>query len=128
METAGESPPGKELVMRILPRAAVLMVLLGLSLGTPGVFAKSRSQAPRPARTAVWSALQFVDALWSRVAEGWIKEGPRIDPLGSPGSSNGTQPQNIDAGPGIDPLGSPSSTNRTQPQNIDEGPGINPWG
>ena len=92
--------------MRILRRAAVLMVLLGLSLGTPGIFAApARSRAPRPARTAVWSALQFLDTLWSRVAGGWMK-----------------------AGPGIDPLGSPSPTNRMPPQNIDEGPGIDPWG
>ena len=91
--------------MRILRRAAVLMVLLGLSLGTPGIFAKSRSQASRPAKTAAWSAVQFFDALWSRVAGGWMKEGPGMDPLGSSSPPNRTQPQNIDEGPGIDPWG-----------------------
>src|SRR3954466_6065153 len=96
MGAAGEPPPGKEPVMRVMRRAAVLMVLLGLSLGTPGIFAApARPRAPRPAKTAGWSALQYLDALWSRIA-GHTKEGPGIDPLGSPGPSNGTQTQNGD--------------------------------
>jgi hypothetical protein len=106
MEAAGEPPPGKEPVMRVMRRAAVLMVLLGLSLGTPGIFAApARSRVPRPAKTAARSGVLLFDALWGRVAGGWIKEGPGIDPLGRPNPSNGTQTQNIDAGPGIDPWG-----------------------
>jgi hypothetical protein len=83
------------------------MVLLGLSLGTPGIFAaKPRSQAVRPANAAVWNAVQLFEAVRSRIG-GWLKEGPRIDPLGSPqaGSTNGAQPQGLDAGCEIDPLG-----------------------
>ena len=54
--------------MRVMRRAAVLMVLLGLSLGTPGIFAApARSQAHRPAKTAAWSATHLFDALWSRI-------------------------------------------------------------
>jgi len=91
--------------MRVLRRAAVLMVLLGLSLGTPGIFAApARSQAPRPAKTASWSAVQIFDVLWSRIA-GWTKAGLGSDPLGSPNPSNGTPTQNIDAGCTIEPLG-----------------------
>lgn len=107
MEAAGEPPPGKEPVMRVMRRAAVLMVLLGLSLGTPGIFAApARSRASRPAKTAAWSAVQLFEAVWSRVA-GWTKEGPRIDPLGSPqaGTTNGAQTQNLDAGCEINPWG-----------------------
>ena len=92
--------------MRVMRRAAVLMVLLGLSFGTPGIFAApAPSRAPRPAKTAAWSAAQLFEAVWSRVAGGWIKAGPGADPLGSPSSSNGTQTQNVDEGPRIDPLG-----------------------
>jgi hypothetical protein len=92
--------------MRVIRRAAVLMVLLGLSLGTPGIFAaKARSQAPRPAKTAARSGVQLFDALWSRIAGGWIKAGPGIDPLGSPSSSNGSQTQTLDAGCTIEPWG-----------------------
>ncbi len=95
--------------MRIVRRAAVLMVLLGLSLGTPGIFAApARSQAshPHPARTAAWSAVQLFEAVRSRLA-GWMKAGPGADPLGNPqgGSTNGAQSQNLDAGCEIDPLG-----------------------
>jgi hypothetical protein len=92
--------------MRVMRRAAVLMVLLGLSLGTPGIFAApARSQAHRPAKTAGRSSVHLFGGLWGWIAGGWMK-----------------------AGPGIDPLGSPSPTNRMPPQNIDEGPGIDPWG
>ncbi|HET9209049.1 MAG TPA: hypothetical protein VFR03_01550 [Thermoanaerobaculia bacterium] len=89
-------------------RAAVLMVLLGLSLGTPGIFAApARSRAPRPARTAAWSAVQLFEAVWSRVAGGWIKAGPGIDPWGNPqaGPADGAPTQNLDAGCTINPLG-----------------------
>src|SRR5947208_15293324 len=83
MEAAGEPPPGKEPVMRIVRRAAVLMVLLGLSLGTPGIVAApARSQVSHSARTATWSAVQLLEAVRSRIA-GWMKEGCRIDPLGT---------------------------------------------
>jgi hypothetical protein len=106
MEAAGEPPPGKEPVMRVLRRAAVLMVLLGLSLGTPGISAAARLQPHRPAKTAAWSGVQLFDALWRRLA-GWMKEGLGSDPLGrpQPGPTNGTQTQNVDAGCGIEPLG-----------------------
>jgi len=91
--------------MRVLRGAAVLMVLLGLSLGTPGIFAApARPQAHRPAKTAAWSATHLFDALWSRIA-GWTKEGPGIDPLGKPSPSNGAQTQNVDAGCGVEPWG-----------------------
>jgi hypothetical protein len=94
--------------MRIMRRAAVLMVLLGLSLGTPGIFAApARSRAPRPAKTAAWSAAQLFEALWSRVAGGWIKAGLGSDPLGSPqaGPASGSPTQNLDAGCEINPWG-----------------------
>lgn len=92
--------------MRVMRRAAVLMVLLGLSLGTPGIFAaKARSQAPRPAKTAAWSGVQLFEAVWSRLGGVWMKAGLGIDPLGSPSPSNGSQTQNVDAGCEIDPLG-----------------------
>ena len=94
--------------MRGLRRAAVLMVLLGLSLGTPGIFAaKPRSEAPRPAKAAVWSAAQFLDALRSRIGDIWMKAGPGADPLGSPqaGPANGAQTQSLDAGCTINPWG-----------------------
>jgi hypothetical protein len=93
--------------MRVLRRAAVLMVLLGLSLGTPGIFAaKPRSEAVRPAKAAAWNAAGLLEVVWGRIG-GWLKEGPRIDPLGSPqaGSTNGAQPQGLDAGCTINPLG-----------------------
>jgi hypothetical protein len=91
--------------MRVLRRAAVLMVLLGLILGTPGIFAApARPREHRPAKTAGWSAVQIFDALWSRIA-GWTKAGLGIDPLGNPSPSNGTPTQNVDAGCTIEPLG-----------------------
>ena len=91
--------------MRVMRRAAVLMVLLGLSLGTPGIFAApARSQAHRPAKTAGRSSVHLFGGLWGWIAGGWMKAGPGIDPLGSPSSS--TPPtQNIDAGCGIEPWG-----------------------
>ena len=115
--------------MRVLRRAAVLMILLGLCLGTPGTFAKPRSEAPRPASTAGWSAVQLFDALWSRLA-GWVKAGLGSDPLGSPraGATSGSQPQDTKEGPRIDPLGSPSPSNGAQTQSIDEGCTIEPLG
>jgi hypothetical protein len=94
--------------MRVLRRAAVLMVLLGLSLGTPGIFAaQARSAARRPAKTAVWSSVHLLDALWGRIVGGWIKAGLGSDPLGSPqaGSANGAQTQNLEAGCTINPWG-----------------------
>lgn len=93
--------------MRVLRRAAVLMVLLGLSLGTPGIFAApARSRTHHPAKMAAWSGGRLFEAMWRGLA-GWIKSGPGIDPLGSPqaGPTNGSQTQNIDAGCEIDPLG-----------------------
>jgi hypothetical protein len=92
------------------------MVLLGLSLGTLGIFAApTHSRVHRPAKTAGWNGVHLFDALWRRIA-GWTKEGPGIDPLGTK------------EGPRIDPLGSPSPSNGTQTQNVDSGCGIEPWG
>lgn len=111
MGAAGEPPPGKEPVMRALRRAVVLMVLLGLSLGAPGVFAANRRpEAPRAAKTAAWSGVPFLAALRSRIA-GWMKAGAGSDPLGSPqaGSANGAPAQSLDSGCGIEPLGLCSS-------------------
>ncbi len=115
--------------MRIVRRAAVLMVLLGLSLGTPGIFAApARSQASHPARAAVWSAVQLFEAVRSRLA-GWMKEGPGADPWGTK-EGPGIDPWGTKAGPGIDPLGNPQggSTNGAQSQNLDAGCEIDPLG
>jgi hypothetical protein len=133
--------------MRVLRRAAVLMVLLGLSLGTPGIFAApSRSQASRPAKVATRSSVHIFNALWGWIG-GWMKaglgsdplgnsgfsnssgtkEGAGSDPLGSSGSSNGSQIPGTKEGLGSDPLGRPSSST-PQTQNIDAGCEINPWG
>ncbi len=104
--------------MRVARRAAVLMVLLGLSLGTPGIVAApARSQALHPARTAAWSAVQLFEAVRSRIA-GWVKEGPGSDPLGTK------------AGLGIDPWGNPQagSANGAPAGSLDAGCEINPWG
>ncbi len=108
--------------MRVARRAAVLMVLLGLSLGTPGIVAApSRSQALHPARTAAWSAVQLFEAVGSRIA-GLMKAGLGSDPLGTKaglgidpwgnpqaGSANGAPAGSLDAGCTIEPLGSCAS-------------------
>lgn len=94
--------------MRVLRRAAVLMVLLGLSLGTPGIFAApAHPRAHHPAKTAAWNGGRLFEAVWHRVAENWLKAGLGSDPLGSPqaGPTNGSQTQNVDAGCTIEPLG-----------------------
>jgi hypothetical protein len=92
--------------MRVLRRAAVLMVLLGLSLGTPGIFAApARSQAHRPAKTAIRSGVSLFEALWRGIVGSWIKAGAGSDPLGSAGSSNGSQTQNTEEGCTIEPWG-----------------------
>ncbi len=92
--------------MRVARRAAVLMVLLGLSLGTPGIFAANpRSEAPRPAKAAAWSGVPFLAALRSQIG-GWMKAGLGSDPLGSPqAGSAGGPAQSLDAGCTIEPLG-----------------------
>jgi len=124
-----EPPPGKEPVMRVMRRAAVLMILLGLSLGTSGIFAApARSQAHRPAKTAVRRGAGLFEVLWRGIVEGWMKEGPRIDPLGSSNSSNGTQIPDTKEGPGADPLGSAGSSNGSQAPSTESGAGSDPLG
>ena len=92
--------------MRVLRRAAVLMVLLGLTLGTPGIFAApARSRAHRPAKTAGWSGVHLFEAVWSRIAVEWLKAGCTINPWGQCQASPAPQTQNLDAGCGIEPLG-----------------------
>ncbi|MEO6193811.1 MAG: hypothetical protein ABIS20_12435, partial [Thermoanaerobaculia bacterium] len=104
MEAAGEPPPGKEPVMRV-PRKAAVLVLLALSLGTSGLFAAKAPSEGRPAKTATRSAAHLFDALWGRVTGVWIKEGCRIDPLGRCSTNPAPQTQPADAGCGSDPLG-----------------------
>jgi hypothetical protein len=92
--------------MRVLRRAAVLMVLLGLSLGTPGIFAApARSQAHRPAKTAVRSGVQLFEAVRSGIAGVWLKAGCTINPWGQCQASPAPQTQNADTGCTIEPWG-----------------------
>ena len=72
MGAAGEPPPGKELVMRVLRRAAVL-ILLGLTLGTPWAGATP----PRPAGT---TPQRFLDYLGGLLTSFWLKTGCTLDP------------------------------------------------
>jgi hypothetical protein len=95
MGVAGELPPGKERVMRILRRTAVF-VLLGLTLGTPWVGASP----PRPAAS---TAQHFLDYLGGLLTSFWLKGGCIMDPLGR--CATGTQTQNPDGGCTMDPNG-----------------------
>ncbi len=102
MGAAGEPPPGKELVMRVLRRAAVL-ILLGLTLGTPWAGASPLRPAAQshPSRRA--TAQHVLDYLGGLLTSFWLKTGCTIDPNGR--CAPGTQTRNIDAGCGMDPLG-----------------------
>ena len=91
MEAAGELLPGKELVMRILRRAAVL-ILLGLTLGAPWAGAAP----PRPAAQNHLSSRSstpknFLSYLSGLLTSFWLKGGCTIDPNGrcAPGSETG---------------------------------------
>jgi hypothetical protein len=97
--------------MRIL-RSAVVLVLLGLTLGAPWASAAaSRSEKPvqkRPAAQGgaellVWSFLARLGLAQGKAAPLAVcsagEAGCRLDPWG------GTQNQNTDAGCRIDPLG-----------------------
>lgn len=104
MEAAGEPPPGKEPVMRV-PRKAAVLVLLALSLGTSGLFAAKAPSEGRPAKAATRSAVHRLEILWRRVTGVWIKEGCRIDPWGQCSTSTAPPTQNADVGCGMDPWG-----------------------
>jgi hypothetical protein len=105
---AGESPPRKEPIMRVLRKAAVL-VLLGLSLGTSGVFAaQAQSEGPRHPAKVVTPGASYIAPVWHRFVGLWLKAGCTINPLGQCHSIPGTQSQS-DSGCGIDPLGRCSS-------------------
>jgi hypothetical protein len=95
MEAAGEPPPGKERVMRVLRRAAVL-ILLALTLGTPWAGAT-------PHRPAGATPQHFLDYLAGLLSDFWLKTGCTVDPLGR--CVTGTQIQNPDGGCTVDPLG-----------------------
>jgi len=90
--------------MRVHRKAAVL-VLLGLSLGTPGVFAaKARSEGPpRPATSVTRSAIH-ASPLWNRFLSDLLKAGCTINPLGGCGTNSPSQILG-DSGCTIDPLG-----------------------
>ncbi len=109
METAGEPPPGKEPVMRVVRRAAVL-ILLGLSLGFPGAsLAKARPEkTPPQTRGAALNALDLLNSLSHFLTRLGFKADCSIDPLGQCMASTpapGAQTQNTEAGCGMDPLG-----------------------
>jgi len=117
MGAAGEPPPGKETkVMRIVRRAAVL-ILLGLTLGTPWAGAS-------PLRLAEATPRRVLDYLGGLLASLWLNGGCTIDPDGhcAPGApvqgtntgctmdpngrcTPGTQNPGTDGGCTIDPLG-----------------------
>ena len=102
MGAAGEPPPGKELVMRVLRRAAVL-ILLGLTLGTPWAGAtppRPAAQSHPPKRATVQHVLDYLGGLLTSF---WLKTGCTIDPLGR--CAPGTQILQVDGGCTIDPLG-----------------------
>ena len=92
--------------MRVIRRAAVLMVLLGLSLGTPGIFAAASAKAHRPAKVEVRSGFQIFEAVRSRIAGVWMKAGCTINPWGQCQTSPAPQTQSLDAGCTISPWGS----------------------
>jgi hypothetical protein len=89
--------------MRI-PRKAAVLLLLGLSFGTPGAFAaKTRSEGPPlPAKTDSRSALHLASQYFLRVLR---KAGCTIGPWGQCGPGPSTVSHTADAGCTINPLG-----------------------
>lgn len=102
--------------MRILRRAAVL-ILLGLTLGTPWAGAS-------PLRPAGASSQHFLDYLGGLFTTLWLKGGCIMDPLGR--CTPGPQPQNVDGGCTMDPLG--RCAPGAQVRSIDEGCTMDPNG
>jgi hypothetical protein len=90
--------------MRVLRRAAVL-VLLGLSLETTGVYAVQLMGPPRSMKTASPGTLHFLDTLWRNVTGIRIKAGCTINPWGQCVASSTSPPPNTDAVCTINPLG-----------------------
>ena len=80
---------------RILPALA-----LGAFLMAPSAWAAPRGEMAGPARAeSTWAvSWDFLSQLWSRAIHWGSKNGPRIDPHGTP------DPRSMN-GPGIDPSG-----------------------
>jgi hypothetical protein len=117
MGAAGEPPPGKETkVMRNVRRATVL-ILLGLTLGTPWAGASPlRLTGPTPHRV--------LDYLGGLLASLWLKTGCIMDPNGR--CAPGAPTQGTDGGCTVDPLG--RCIPRTQNPSTDEGCTMDPLG
>ena len=111
MATAGEPPPGKESVMRVV-RSAVVLILLGLTLGMPQAsLAKARSEHARPEpRGATLNTFDLLRSLSRFLSPLGFKAGCRIDPWGqclpsTPTTTPGAQSQDTEAGCRLDPWG-----------------------
>ncbi|HEV7505334.1 MAG TPA: hypothetical protein VGS07_10515 [Thermoanaerobaculia bacterium] len=102
--------------MRILRRAAVL-ILLGLTLGTP----RAGASPPRPAASTTQHVLHYLAGFLSGF---WLKTGCIVDPNGR--CALDTQTRNPDGGCTIDPDG--RCTPGVQTQSTDTGCTMDPLG
>jgi hypothetical protein len=111
MVTAGEPPPGKEPVMRVL-RIAAVFVVLGMIIGAPWAAAakprqKAHTQLPMSLSRNVLTLVDYLKRLLASFGTGDALNLAGICSPESPGcwATNG-QVQNSEAGCGADPLGS----------------------
>jgi hypothetical protein len=111
--------------MHVLRRAVVL-VLLGLSLGISGAGAATGHSEVRP--QTVRSAADRIGSWWNFVMSVWTKADCRIDPLGQCVGNPAMQAPVADARCTINPWGRCGGRPDTQTLSAEEGCAADPWG